>query len=312
VQLLASGAGGERDVEQAGIAPIGAGPGLPEWLQAGVGAEAHAAMRAHPAFGRALSCVASGMTGLYAGNRLMNRLLGDRGRAVFGLLVLYLHALAPARGGGLTAARMAALCMHTGLCSRGRAKALLALMRWGGYVAPEADPGDRRSKPLVPQERLRALQRQRWDVMFGAVALVDPAMERLARRLGEPAFSDALIVALGDAFCAGYRVVSDAPPLDGLIDHDGALMVLLALLSCEDEDQPPPAIAELARRFDLSRAHVLQLLREGEARGLVQRGEKGAGRLSPAGRDAAGRFFAAAFCLVAASAREAEREAARA
>ncbi|MEP9354237.1 hypothetical protein ABLE93_11640 [Xanthobacter sp. KR7-65] len=276
------------------------------WLDTARDPRTREVLLAHPDFPRALARLAAGMTGLYSGNRLLNRLLSDRGRNVFGLLLLYLDALPPAEGGGLTAARLAGLCTMTGLCSRGRAKAILALMRWGGYVAPAAPGDDRRIKPLVPQPRLYALQKSRWTVLFGAIGLIDPDMARVPARLDDDAFVRALVIVLAQSYCAGYRVISAAPVLDDLVDHDSALMVLLMLLASEGNGTAPPAIADLARRFHVSRAHVLHLLRLCEERGLVERGARGAGRLSPAGRDALAQFFAGIFALMAGAARAAE------
>lgn len=276
-------------------------------LDDSLGPQARAALQAHPRFAEAVGRVATGLTAYYAGNPLLNRLLSDRGRVVLGLFILYLDALPPEAGGGLTAARLVALCVQTRLCSRGRAKALLALMRWGGYVAPAAaKAADRRSKPLEPQERLRVLQAQRWRVIFGAAALVAPDAARLEARLDERAFRDALIIALGDAYCAGYRVVEHVPVLNDLVEYGGAMMVLLTLLASEDQGRLPVPIAELARRFHLSRAHVLKLLREAEARGLLKRGPRGAGTLTAAGRAAMGDFVASTFCLILGAARIAD------
>lgn len=282
-----------------------AGADFPPWLDDR--AQALDALMRHPGFGRAVARVTAGMTGIYSGNLLLNRILNDRGRVVFALLVLYLDALPPEAGGGLTVARLQALCVGTGLCSRGRARALAALMRWGGYLAPSAQVGDRRLKPLEPQEKLRALQRRRWEVMLGALGELDPAPARLVPHLGDPAVTRALIRGIGDAYCAGYRVIADAPELSGLLDRDGALMILLTLRGAVESGQPAPAIAALARRFHVSRAHVLELLRDGEACGLVLRDGPGAGTLSPAGRAALDRLLASAFHVVAASARAAER-----
>lgn len=278
-----------------------------DWLEAAGDPRAQAAIAAHPAFRPAVARLAGEMSALYSGNRLLNRLLSDRGRNMLGLLVLYLDALPPAEGGGLTAARLVSLCTSTGLCSRGRAKALLALMRWGGYVAPAPPGGDRRVKPLMPQERLTALQGRRWCLVFEAGGRIDPELARLAPRLADDAFARALAVVLGGAFLAGYRAVAAAPELDELVDRDGGLMVLLALLAAGEDGAEPPAIADLARRFHLSRAHVLDLLRLYEERGLLERGGRGAGRLSPRGRDALERFFAGVFAVMSGAARAAEQ-----
>jgi hypothetical protein len=277
-----------------------------DWLDPACSAEARAAIAAHPAFQRAMVGLVGQISALYSGNRLLNRVLSDRGRNIFGLLVLYLDALPPDEGGGLTAARIVALCTSTGLCSRGRAKAMLALMRWGGYLASAAPSEDRRVKPLMPQEKLIALQHKRWRLVFDAGGAFDPDLARLAPRLAEDAFAQALAVVLGDAFIAGFRPISAAMELENLVDRDGGLMVLLALLTAEAASAEPPSIADLSRRFHLSRAHVLDLLRLSEERGLVERGVRGTGRLSPLGRDALKRFFACIFAVMSGAARVAE------
>lgn len=278
-----------------------------DWLNAARDPCTQAAIAAHPAFRPVVARLAGQMSALYSGNRLLNRLLSDRGRNMLGLLILYLDALPPAEGGGLTAARLVALCTSTGLCSRGRAKALLALMRWGGYVAPAPPGEDRRVKPLMPQERLVSLQRRRWSLVFEAGGCIDPGLARLAPRLADDAFVRALAVVLGDAFLAGYRAVPAATELDELVDRDGGLMVLLALLTAEAVGEEPPAIADLSRRFHLSRAHVLDLLRLSEERGLVARGARGTGRVSPRGREALECFFASVFAVMSGAALAAER-----
>ena len=276
-----------------------------DWLAA-CGAETRAALAAHPAFRPAVARLVSEISALYSGNRLLNRLLSDRGRNMLGLLVLYLDALPPAVGGGLTAARIVALCTATGLCSRGRAKAMLALMRWGGYLTSAAPTEDRRVKPLIPQEKLVALQHQRWRLVFEAGSTLDPELARLAPRLSDAAFTRMLAVMLGDAFLAGFRPVSAARELEDLVDRDGGLMVLIALLTAESAGDEPPSIANLSRRFHLSRAHVLDLLRLSEERGLVERGARGTGHLSPLGREALERFFACIFAVMSGAARAAE------
>ncbi|NMN57903.1 hypothetical protein FHT36_001800 [Xanthobacter sp. SG618] len=296
------------DVSEArvlGLVAVRAGTAV-DWLNAACGDEARGAILAHPAFPRAVAQLVGQISALYSGNRLLNRVLSDRGRNMFGLMVLYLDALPPAEGGGLTAARIVALCTSTGLCSRGRAKAMLALMRWGGYLTSAEPAEDRRVKPLMPQEKLVTLQHQRWRLVFEAGSAFDPELARLAPRLADPAFTRVLAVTLGEAFLSGFRPVSAAPELLDLVDRDGGLMVLLALFTAESAREEPPSIANLSRRFHLSRAHVLDLLRLSEERGLVERGARGTGCLSPLGRDAVERFFSSIFAVMSGAARVAE------
>ncbi|WP_238120545.1 MULTISPECIES: MarR family transcriptional regulator [unclassified Xanthobacter] len=282
----------------------GAAAPAPAWLVDGVSAATLERLKAHPDFARAMTSSAAALAALYTGNRLLNRVLNDRGRTLFGFFALYLHALPEVQGGSLTVGRMAALAAETGVCSRGRAKAMLALMRWGGYLAPVEEGGDRRSKPLAPTARMLALHRQRWVSQFQAISQIDPQVATVVARLDDPAFFNRLAIALGDSFRSGFRVLDHAPLLADLADRDSGLMVLLSLHVAQASAQPSPSIADLARRFHVSRAHVLQLLKDAQAAGLVERDEGGGGGvLTALGHDALADFFAATFALLACAAK---------
>lgn len=277
--------------------------GTSEWLVAAVGSEARQWVRSHPAFPEAMNQSAASMVSLYSGNRLLNRVLNDRGRLLFGFLALYLHALPAAQGGGLTVSRMAALAAETGVCSRGRAKAMLALLRWGGYLAPAEGGADRRMRPLVPTPRMVGLQRQRWQIQYRLISTLDPQVAEVEAALGDRGVFDALAIALGDGFRAGYRVLDHTPLLADIADRDSGVMILMALYVAEIEGLPAPSIAELARRFHVSRAHVLQLLKDAQSGGLLARdADAGAGRLTPRGHEALMDFFTSSFAFLRASA----------
>lgn len=200
---------------------------------------------------------------------------------------------------------MAALCAEMKICSRGRARALLSLMQWGGQIAPVESPRDRREKPLAPTDLMVGLQMARWRIMFRSISLLDPRYADIAQMLESRAFFNQMVIAMGLWYRAGHRLLSCAPALDTVVERDGGLMVLVALMVRADAGGPPPAIAELARAFHISRAQVLQVLRVAESRGIVARGDSGAGGLTPAGRAAIGDFFIALFVLLANCAREA-------
>jgi hypothetical protein len=50
-----------------------------------------AALRAHPRFSESMRESAAGMVAHYSGNRLLNQLMNDRGRALFTHQAVYLH-----------------------------------------------------------------------------------------------------------------------------------------------------------------------------------------------------------------------------
>lgn len=285
-----------------------AAEGWPDWLADGAGPGARAAVKAHPGFAAAMRASARGTVESYDNHPLLNRVLSDRGRLMFSFLALYLDALP--EGGGITAARMTALCQETRLCSHGRAKALLALMRWSGYLAPAEGTGDRRERPLAPTERMWSSFRERWRGHFMAMRSLGGVGGDAAAALDGLGFCRALALAFGEAFRHGFRMLEHAPALIPFADRDGGVVILFALLVAADQDRPPPTVAELARRFHLSRTHVLQVIRDAMEAGLVAReagppGEHPGYALSPAGRAAAADFFAASFALLDCTARRA-------
>ncbi len=250
-------------------------------------------LRAHPAFDGVAVRAAAKLVATYSGNRLLNRVLNDRGRLLFCFLALYLDALPEAEGGGLTVSRMVRLCQETGVCSRGRTKAMMALMRWGGYLEAAEGGSDRRVKPLVPTPHMRAEFRARWRQHFEFLAPLDPVAGRALARLDEAEFFARLAIALVEGFRGGFRVLRFAPDFSPSAERDGGALVLIALFAAARSADGAPSIADLSRRFHISRAQVLQILKEAETDGLVRRdGVTTAGALTPRGEDAILDFFA--------------------
>jgi hypothetical protein len=134
-----------------------------------------AALCEHPQFPAAMRAMMTDNVRLFRGNRILNYVGYDRGRLVIGILALYLHTTRRADdpGSGLTAQRLKSLCVEQELCSTGRARAMLSLLRLFGYVAP-AEGSDGRYKFLAPTELLITFLRDRWNAMFDAVALIAP------------------------------------------------------------------------------------------------------------------------------------------
>jgi hypothetical protein len=103
--------------------------------------------------------------------------------------------------------------------------------------------------------------------------------------LDRPEFLHALVRRMGDAYRSGVRPLQFTPELGLFAERNAGLMILSSLtIAGEPDDAVPPArpvrlsISELARRFSVSRAHVLRLLRDAEVHGFVER--TGAGQES--------------------------------
>jgi len=284
---------------------------LPPLMRAGgdLSPQAVAALCEHPHFPEAMRAVLADNVRLYRGNRILHYVGYDRGRLVVGLLAFYLHASRRTDDptSGLTAHRLKSLCAEQDVCSPGRARTMLSLLQMFGYVAP-APTADRRFKLLVPTELLIGSLRQRWSTMFAAIALLLP--EGAAARADEPGsgrvsgartiesprwplaslasaacaaldradFLAALARNMVDRYRTGIRALQFTPELKPFAERNAGLMILSSLVVAgQPGDTMPPAgpvrisISELARRFSVSRAHVLRLLRHAAAEGLIER-----------------------------------------
>ncbi len=241
-------------------------------------AETLAELRDHPHFPQAMRAAAQCAVDLYRGDRLMNALMNDRARALFTHVALYLHYAddepdVPA----LSVGAMKEFCVRIGLCSRGRCEAMLALMRAKGMLAAMPSP-DRRRRLLAPTEKLLTLHRIRWDVHFTAMSVAIPQAAAYRMALHDPRFVKAFVRELGRRFIGGMRILDAAPDLEEIAERNAGIMVLysLALAGADDDTFPPCdpvplSINGLATRFSVSRKHVLTLLRDAEAFGLLLR-----------------------------------------
>jgi hypothetical protein len=258
---------------------------LPPLLREGgdLAPERVASLCAHPQFAAAMRALLADNVRLYRGNRILNYVGYDRGRLIIGILALYLHGgrRADDPSSGLTAQRLKAICIEQEVCSAGRARAMLSLLQLFGYLA-RAPGADGRYKQLSPTPALSVFLRERWRAMLGATALVLPEVAAAHGALERDEFLAALVRAVVEQFRGGIRALAIAPALKPFAEHNAGLMILasLALAGADGDSMPPRAavrlsISELARRFSVSRAHVLRLIREAEAQGLIERKASG-------------------------------------
>jgi hypothetical protein len=275
-----------------------------------------AGLRAHPAFPQAARNMAIGLTGFYRGGPLLNWLMDDRARVVLSHVVLHCHfARDPANPStGLTPTRIKQLCREFDLCSPGRATAMVSLMRFAGYLAPDPDAADRRRRPLVATPKLLELLRPRWRSHFLSGMPVFPDGAALAERLDDPVFVRAFVAAMFRRYEEGFRLIMYTPGLGLFGDRSAGMMIASTLLAAgaEDDTVPPSrpipiSISGLARRFNVSRVHVAKMLRDAANEGLLVRaGNNGEEiTLAPALADALSVFYANAFIYFFDSAREA-------
>ncbi len=233
-------------------------------------------IQSHPAFRAAMRHSLERSISVHRGGRLFGWLLGDRARAVFGNMVTYLDATYEPGNtrSGLTSTRIKELAAELGLSSPNRAAAMLALMQVSGFVAPAPAAVDMRVRRLVPTEKLKAVQRERAAGQLEALALLEPKAQEALRRLGDPTFERGLALQFAGFFLSGFRLLKHAPELTLFADRSTGMVLLyhLMLQGWEDPESPVDlSIADLSRRYGVSRAHIIRLLREAEEAELIRR-----------------------------------------
>jgi len=277
---------------------------------------AMAALRAQPGFGRAIRATATGLVAMYHGSHLLNWLMDDRGRLLFGYLALYLHTTRDPRdsSSGLTPTRMKAICAEFDVCSPGRAGAMLSLMRFSGFLTPDIEVVDRRQRRLVATDKLYTLLRERLKLHYSAMAPLFADGAAMVAALDDKIVDGALVEAMAKRFRAGFRLVHSAPSLGLFGERNAGMLILMSLLIAGDaEDTMPPtrpvpiSIAALARRFAVSRPHVLKLIRDAGDEGFLERlgADHGKVVILPRLAEATQNFFATLYLFFADCAREA-------
>lgn len=268
-----------------------------------------AELTGHPGMPAALRAVCEGTVEAFGSSRVLNILLGDRARVAMGFIAIYLDAgYDPLNSlSGLTVNRFKLQCAATGLCSPGRAAAMLGLMRFAGYLEPAS--GARRGQPLrlVPTEKLIGPARERWRRIFGGLVHVGPQGAIGLTLLEDPTFAKAFARSAVDLFLTRERMVEHGPDITLFADRKAGLVVLMTLmLAAGPDDEMPPRgpislpVATLARRYGISRAQVKDILQRAVSAGLLEPADPhpAAFTIAPRLRQSILGFFGALFVLV--------------
>ena len=276
------------------------------------------AVQADPRFDAVLARAIEDVLSIYQARGWLSRIFVDRGHLVGGLVALYLHHVPHfgAEKPGLTTGRFQALCQTLGICSPGRAAALLSVMRTARYLEPEETAGDRRVRRLVPTERLVAFHWQRWSCFFpgAALALDVPPGDLLPQPHAREDAVAAIIRHVGRRFFNGFRLLHHAPELASMAESDGGIQLMSLFYTFaaaasasasasggtvrEGGISVPVSISACAGALGVSRAHIRKLLRAAtDARLLVP--AAGAVVVGDALAAPLRNFYAAVFVLLA-------------
>ena len=275
-----------------------------------------AALRRHPRFAEAMTASMRVPIDLYQGNRLVNLISNDRGRYILTVLALHLHYTrrADEPTSGLTATRLQTMCAEQGVCSFGRAGALIQLLRFAGYLVPAPAAADKRVRLLVPTDKLIEMHRERFRRQLEAVALVRSEAREALAQFDHPAFQPAFTAARVSEFLGGFRFYTYAPDIRPFAERNAGLLVLFSIaLSAASDDARllPIAASVLAKRFHVSRTHVTGLMRDAVEAGLLER-HGNEFRMTPRLREAVEMMIATLHLFTANNARTALAAVARA
>jgi hypothetical protein len=233
-----------------------------------------AAVRGHPGFLAAARAYTVADLARYRALGVVERwMVSDMGRASLSGAVLALHAL-----GRLTPATlMVSRPVATGEVSRGRARLYLRRAVANGLIAA-AGPGDPLSgaTPLAPTARFGAVMGDMLRLVLEAAAAVCADMAPALGRIAEPAFLRGVAGRVG-------QIIASRPeffPLDGpaqlFQSRDGGMRLLGELIARRAPgggrllEACVCSHSALARASCCSRAHVIALLQDGQARGLLR------------------------------------------
>jgi len=263
----------------------------PHRLGPDIGSESLAALIGLPGFDGVMTGVALIIVDDYRASWLMNRILSDRGRMVASYAALDLHFADPSRR-GFTIGQLRHAAASHGFASPGRMTAWAASLRLLGLFAAGA-PG--RPQRLVPSAKFLAMFRARMAQLYRAIAVIHPPAGLPGAALEGDLFIADLVAGFTEPYHSGKRMLDAVPELMPLAEREAGVILLMSVM-LKDTAGEVIAIADLAREFSISRAHVRSILQGAEGLGLVARSTGGGLYCSlPGLGEILSRFFAALF-----------------
>jgi DNA-binding IclR family transcriptional regulator len=251
---------------------------------------------AHPRFSDSVRTLAANMQAAAADDRALDGVFKDAGRYLAAMWAIYLHV-----SGGLTLPRLKAICAQTGFLSPGRARALLAYMRYLGYV--ELLPVGKRGEPARyrPTPRFIESWRAHLRAALEAAQVIEPGarvvLDVFDRTEVFEAFARLQCEGLLEAAREGDRT---APVLEAFVNRHAGHQIVSAMIVAAPVFPPAEPIklslAATARRYGVSRNHVRRMFAEAEQRGMLTLDKDGTVVFLDAGRR--GLEFHYAFQLV--------------
>jgi len=291
-------------------------PGLAYWASATLNRDAldpaaYARLTSHPRFIEAARLSARTAVGRHTGNPQISGTFKDIRRVMYGVFVLYCDAR-----GELSLTTIRDVCIELGFISPGYAAALLVRLRVMGFITRDANVSDRRVRRYIPSPLMKNAFIELLGNELLAFGLIEPEAIEAVEALRDPEVFR--FFALNGGRGLSRIVKSPKPgPLHMFAVRSVGIAILheIALSGADDDTYPPKgpvrlAVAPLARKFGVSRSHVLRLLRDAEKEGLLRRNaDELTGHLEEKLREELLLFHASGFMAIAAGAYQAMNDA---
>jgi len=256
------------------------------------------AVRRHPGFRAAVEAYAAANLARYHALGLVERwMVSDMGRASLSGAVVVLDAL-----GRLTPATlMASQPVARGEVSRGRARLYLQRAVANGLIDPaERGAPLRGDTALSPTPRFQAVMTGILKVALEAAATLAPEVAPALGEIGRQEFVRRFAAHVGAITASRPDLFPLASPVQLFQARDGGTRLLEGLVVRQSPGRERLLLScayshsALARASRCSRAHVIQLLQEGQARGFLRLNGR-ALTIAPELSDDAERYFATHF-----------------
>ena len=235
--------------------------------------QAAASLRARPGFAAAVRHSTLASLAFYDRAPEQSRACADISALSLGMLAIHLDA-----NGGLHHRGLRALTGRGGMLSAGRATALLWRMRRLGFIAPDAEFARGKERSYKPLRAMIDAFRARDRIELEALAHIDDrALHVLARYDDDPSLfvrlNSLAIEEVVGAIARGERM--ELQPLGGVHYLAMGFLITIAIAAQAFDDGRATAegpvtlsLSGLARRFEVSRAHVRRVVKVLETIGL--------------------------------------------
>jgi DNA-binding MarR family transcriptional regulator len=236
-------------------------------------------MRAQPNFLNCLKQYNKLMAPFFADKVILNKIVTEAWRFEMLVYTLYLYDqrdYSDSRS-GLTVANLERLCAQMNCASPGRVRAILGIMRVGGYLRRSRSYEDQRVVQLEPTPQFLDIV-ESWnrrifqisDSVFAEDHLVD--WHKRENRLGWEMRNRGC-----EALVAGWKLLDPFPEVFHFVSSDGGWMLLLrcafeALRLGNDQHIMPVSVdlSTFGRRYGVSRSHLRRLLESAYEAGLLR------------------------------------------